>query len=200
MFEPVVNPQNSVVFTGGRIAYGEPGFFRGISTSGLGLWQVPLPTEPGFGDYGQLVPVSRPVFSPDGNTAYAIADVAGDGNTPYAELYSYLYAIDVSGEPSSPLSSTTVPAAPTNLSGRVVSAKRIDLTWRDASTNETGFRIERGTGTKATAFTAVGTVGPNVGTWSDTRIPGPGVYSYRVRAFNASGASLPSNRVTLQAA
>ncbi|MGH7693388.1 MAG: PKD domain-containing protein, partial [Gemmatimonadaceae bacterium] len=42
----------------------------------------------------QLVPTTRPVFTPDGNTAYMVTDVAGDGAS--AKPYSFLYAIDVS--------------------------------------------------------------------------------------------------------
>lgn len=198
MFEPVVNDRNSVVFMGGRIAYGEPGFFRAVSTAGQPLFQVALPTEPGLDPYGQLVPVSRPVFSPDGNAAYTIVDVAGDGNRPYADLYAYLYAIDVSGGPPGPVPDPTVPAAPTGLSARAVSSRRVDLSWGDSSANESGFRIERCSGGKCRAFATVGTVGPNVRTFSDTTVPGPGTYSYRVRAFNAAGASAPSKSATVR--
>ena len=101
MFAPRVNRQNTVVFVGGRVTYGEPGFFRVVRTSGQPLFQVNLPDDPGFEPYGQLVPTSRPVFSPDGTTAYSVVDLAGDGNVPLADTYAYLYAI-----------STTVTAPP----------------------------------------------------------------------------------------
>jgi hypothetical protein len=42
---------------------------------------------------------------------------------------------------------TIVPIAPTNLNGQLISATQINLTWIDNSTNETGFKIERKTGT-----------------------------------------------------
>ena len=92
MFEPRVRPQNDLLFMGGRITYGAPGLFQAVRTDGAPLWRVNLPTEPGFAPYGQLVPMTRPVFSPDGNTGYGVTDVAGDGTT---NLYCFLYAIDL---------------------------------------------------------------------------------------------------------
>jgi hypothetical protein len=90
-FDPVASPTNSMIFTGGRVTYGEPGFFMGFGLGGKPRWRVDLPDEPGFGDYGQLVPISWPVFASNGNTAYAVTDVAGDGDS--GRPYSFLYAI-----------------------------------------------------------------------------------------------------------
>jgi hypothetical protein len=101
MFEPRVRPQNDFLFMGGRITYGAPGLFQAVSTAGTPLWRVDLPDEPGFEPYGQLVPMTRPVFSPDGNTGYGVTDVAGDGTV---NLYCFLYAIDLT--PGSPPSNT----------------------------------------------------------------------------------------------
>ncbi|MGH7713484.1 MAG: PKD domain-containing protein, partial [Gemmatimonadaceae bacterium] len=100
MFQPRVGPRNDLVFMGGRITYGAPGFFLAVATNGSPLWRVDLPDEPGFAPYGQLVPTTRPVFTPDGNTAYMVTDVAGDGNS--ARPYSFLYAIDVSSGTGQP--------------------------------------------------------------------------------------------------
>jgi hypothetical protein len=112
MFEPRIRPQNDLLFMGGRITYGAPGYFQAVSAAGTPLWRVNLPDEPGFAPYGQLVPMSRPVFSPDGNTAYVVTDVAGDGSVPYQNLYAFLYAIDVSsGSPPPPPSTNQPPVA-----------------------------------------------------------------------------------------
>jgi hypothetical protein len=192
-FAPRVNKQNTVVFMGGRMTYGQPGFVRAVTTAGQQLFQIALPDEPGFEPYGQLVPTSRPVFAPDGNTAYVVADVAGDGNVPLADTYAYLYAVDTSASATS-----TVPAAPTNLTGRAVSAHRIDLAWRDASNNETGFAIQRCYGKNCTSFVQIATVGPNVQTFSDTTVSLRGTYRYRVRAFNTAGKSAFSNWVRVR--
>ena len=196
MFEPVVDPTNRVIFTGGRVTYGEPGFFLGLSTAGQPLWKVPLPTEPGFGEYGQLVPVSRPVFSPDGTTAYAITDVAGDGNTPYPELYAYLYAIPTGATGTT---TSTNLAAPTNLTGRAVVGGRINLTWTDNSTGETASRIQRCIGRTCTSYANLAVVGPNVTSWSDSGLTTGQYYRYRVRAEGSTGSSAWSNKVRVRA-
>lgn len=100
LFEPRVRPQNDLLFMGGRITYGQPGFFQAVGTNGLALWRVNLPDEPGFAPYGQLVPMTRPVFSPNGSTAYGVTDVAGDGAS--SNPYSFLYAIDLGATPPPP--------------------------------------------------------------------------------------------------
>jgi hypothetical protein len=102
---------------GGRITYGQPGFFLAVSTQGAPLWRVDLPNEPGFSPYGQLVPMTRPVFTPDANTAYAVTDVAGDGSS--ANPYSFLYAIDVAASTSgNTLPSVTLAATTPRLKPR----------------------------------------------------------------------------------
>lgn len=65
------------------------------------------------------------------------------------------------------------------------------LSWRDNSSNETGFAVERaaGTGDASAAWTVVASLGPNVQTWTDTGLPPGQTFAYRVRAFNASGFS-----------
>jgi chitodextrinase len=112
MFEPRVGPRNDLVFMGGRITYGAPGFFLAVHTNGTPLWRVNLPDEPGFSPYGQLVPMTRPVFTPDGNTAYMVTDVAGDGAS--TSPYSFLYAIDVSTGTGTPTNQKPVANFTTN--------------------------------------------------------------------------------------
>jgi outer membrane protein assembly factor BamB len=170
MFEPVARPANDLVFMGGRITYGKPGHFQAVDTNGVNQWRVDLPDEPGFTPYGQLVPMTRPVFSPDGNTAYGVTDVAGDGANPY----SFLYAIDLS--PSVP----SIPAAPSNLQAKGRSHTQIAMRWTDNSSNETGFKIEWCTGLGCTNFVQIATVAANMRTYTDTglvtrttlRVPG----------------------------
>jgi hypothetical protein len=96
LFEPVVSPDNRLVLTGGRITFGKPGFFTAVGRDGRHLWKQQLPDEPGFAEYGQVIPISRPRFAPDSQTAYAAADVAGDNSEPNDEKYSYFYALDTS--------------------------------------------------------------------------------------------------------
>jgi hypothetical protein len=85
------------------------------------------------------------------------------------------------------------PAAPTSLKANV--SQGISLVWRDNSSNETGFEIERCGGLGCTNFVLLGSVGPNVTTFKDSSVSRQTTYSYRVRAVNQIGASGYSNIV-----
>jgi hypothetical protein len=87
----------------------------------------------------------------------------------------------------------TAPAAPTNLQATAVSSTRIDLTWQDNSTNETGFSIEA---IVNGGFQQIGTVGANVTAAQITNLTPQTSYTFRVRAVNGNLASQPSNQVT----
>ncbi|HET7091837.1 MAG TPA: hypothetical protein VFI22_00115, partial [Thermomicrobiales bacterium] len=58
-------------------------------------------------------------------------------------------------------------------------------------TGESGYKIERST--DGTNFTQIGSVTANVTAYHDLTVSGSGLYSYRVRATNGGGDSLPSN-------
>jgi PKD repeat protein len=88
------------------------------------------------------------------------------------------------------------PAAPTNLTATAGANRLVSLRWTEASSNETGFAIERAVKAKTLSFAAVGSVGANVTTFSQTVTAGQWVY--RVRAFNANGNSAYSNQATLR--
>ena len=94
--------------------------------------------------------------------------------------------------------SPTVPAAPSNLTAKVVSKSQINLTWTDNSTNETGFKIERCTGTSCSNFAQIATVVANVTTYSNTGLARNTAYKYRVRAYNEGGNSAYSNIVSVK--
>jgi regulation of enolase protein 1 (concanavalin A-like superfamily) len=87
-------------------------------------------------------------------------------------------------------SSSSTPAAPSNLTGTRASSSQVNLSWTDNSTNETGFKIERST--DGTNFTQIATVASNVTTYSDTAATNVTTY-YRVRATNSAGDSSYSN-------
>ena len=83
------------------------------------------------------------------------------------------------------------PPAPSNAQANL-RATGIEVTWRDNSTNESGFAIERqlngGAWTPVTTAPAVAGTG-NGRTFTDTTITQAGVYRYRVAAVNAAGTS-----------
>jgi hypothetical protein len=84
--------------------------------------------------------------------------------------------------------------APSGLTGSAGKGSAT-LSWKDNSTNETGFHIERAP-SGSTTFAVIGTVGVNVTTFKDT--VSRGTYVYRVRAFNATAVSAYSNTVTVK--
>lgn len=67
------------------------------------------------------------------------------------------------------------------------SAAELKLSWKDNSTNEAGFAIERQP--EGGAFAEVARTGADVATWTDTGLPNSTKFTYRVRAFNESGYS-----------
>jgi hypothetical protein len=85
------------------------------------------------------------------------------------------------------------PAAPSNLHTTAVTSSNIDLAWDDNSNNETGFRLERKTGTGGTYSQLGGDLPANTTTFSDTTVDPNTTYCYRVKAFNAGGESAFSN-------
>jgi glucose/arabinose dehydrogenase len=98
--------------------------------------------------------------------------------------------------------SPSPPAPPTGLTANAVSSTQINLSWTDASANETGFRIERCRGAGCTNFAQISTAGANATTVNDTGLIASTRYRYRVRAYNATGNSAYGNlaEATTQAA
>jgi hypothetical protein len=90
-------------------------------------------------------------------------------------------SVEVSAIPLGP------PTAPSNLAASTISRSQINLTWKDKSTDETGFAIERSL--NALSFTLVATVPANTTQFSDTGLAANRLYYYRVRAYNNAGSS-----------
>src|SRR5688572_17477851 len=73
------------------------------------------------------------------------------------------------------------PTAPTNLTA-VLAGTAVTLTWTDNSNDESGFIIERKTG--SANYLRLDTVGANTTTYSDN-VALFNMYVYRVSAYNA---------------
>ncbi len=74
----------------------------------------------------------------------------------------------------------------------------IALNWKDNSTNETGFVIERREG--AGAFAVLQSIGANAVSFSDATTQAGITYTYRIRPFNASGDAEWTPEATFTAA
>jgi hypothetical protein len=72
----------------------------------------------------------------------------------------------------------------------LVSGASLTLTWQDNSTNENGFKIERKSGS---SYAEIASVGLNTQSYTDSGLLAGTSYCYRVRSFNSSGISSPSN-------
>ena len=67
-------------------------------------------------------------------------------------------------------------------------AAQLQLTWSDNSTDETGFKVQRKTGTTGT-YADIASVGANVTSYTDASLMNATTYCFRVNAFNANGNS-----------
>jgi chitodextrinase len=91
---------------------------------------------------------------------------------------------------------TVVPATPSNLAASVVSSNQVNLSWTDNATNESGYKIQRKTGTGN--FADIGSTGADIATFSDIGLTPNTNYTYRVYAYNSAGNSLQySNEVMI---
>lgn len=88
-------------------------------------------------------------------------------------------------------------APPSNLAATAVGTKRIDLTWNDNSTSETGFRIERSTNNSK--FSQIATLGAGATSYSNTGLRRGKIYYYRVRANGSPTNSAYSNTASARA-
>ena len=132
------------------------------------------------------------------------ADVGGDGEAESLRRNltagtTYFIIVDgfqadagdftISLIPTIPLA----PPAPSELVATVVNANRVDLTWRDNSSNELGFRVLRSLDN--INYTEIATLPPNTTSFSDTTVTANTTFFYRIVAFNNFGNSEPSNTV-----
>ncbi len=86
-----------------------------------------------------------------------------------------------SGIPAAPSSLTIVPVI------KKVADSKLQLSWADNSSNESGFRIYRST--DSLSFTKTDSVGANTTSYKDTALNASSKYYYKICAYNASGAS-----------
>ena len=169
------------------------------SSSQVGLsWTDNSPNESGFEIERRLLPDGE--FGTVGSVGEDVTDFTDSG---LAGGTSYGYRVRATnGAGSSAYSdeatATTLfgpPAAPSNLTAAAVSSSAINLAWTDNAGDETGFKIERKTGTWGT-YTEIATVGAGATTFQSTGLTASTSYTYRVRATNTSGDSAYSNTAT----
>ncbi|MCB1919061.1 MAG: fibronectin type III domain-containing protein [Candidatus Competibacteraceae bacterium] len=87
-------------------------------------------------------------------------------------------------------STLTTPATPSNLAASTLTTDSIKVTWNDAATDETGYKLQRST--NGDAWTEIAALGQNVTSFINTGL-NEGQYTYRVYAYNSVGNSDYSN-------
>lgn len=78
------------------------------------------------------------------------------------------------------------PLPPGNVIPSATNTTRVDLTWQDNTSGETGFRIFRCAGASCTDFFELNSVGSNVVTYSDTTVAAGTSYSYKIIAYKTA--------------
>ena len=91
--------------------------------------------------------------------------------------------IRICGEDVVPITES-LPAPPSDLQALAISSTKINLAWTDNSGDESGFKVERKTGSGA--FGQIATVGANVTTYSNAFLTPNTEYTYQVRAYRGS--------------
>ena len=179
-----------------------PATLRAVAASGTHVdlsWKDQSNNELGFD-------IER---STDGVTYY-LTDTVGAAQVSYSDLtvqpgHTYFYRVRAynPGGSSAYAPSTsvatpavTLPKAPSSLTAKALATgKGVSLAWKDNSTNEDGFQIERQT---SSGWQPLATVAANSKTFTDASAAAQRTtYTYRVLAFNVAGGSPYSNQVSV---
>jgi len=116
-------------------------------------------------------------------------------------LTSYIYRISAYAEKnkSTPIVSSAVQTffpAPTELSGTNIDDQSVKLNWKDNCAFETGYRIERKSG--SSAYSNITETDANTTEYNDTSLAYRITYTYRVSAITKYNVSGFSNELTAQ--
>jgi large repetitive protein len=134
-----------------------------------------------------------------GDVANLPANTTAYSNTGLTDTTGYTYrvsAVAPGGDlvSAAPVAAATFAptAAPTGVVTTVISATQINLSWTDAATNETGYRISRRL-TAGTAWTDLATLPANTTTYNNTGLTAGTGYTYKVSAVAPGGALVNSS-------
>jgi oligosaccharide reducing-end xylanase len=181
------------------------GFFdaQGVNTYGNNFnWTTSAPFNTDH-SVGLVAMNAATALSSNNSTAWKFVEAFWNSNLEtgayryYNDLLAFMSMLHITGnfkiyKPGAVMPG--VPAAPSSLTASAASLSQINLTWADNSGDETGFKIERKSGTAA--FAQIATVGAGVISYANTGLSASTAYTYRVRANNATGDSSYTNEST----
>ncbi len=130
------------------------------------------------------------------NAVMPYRDFGVTANEGYLYRVRAINAVGISAYSGEIGVNTLLAVPPTATAALTLSATSIQVTWTDASNNETGFSIERCAGDSCSAFAAIGTAAANADVFIDAGVAAEESYTYRVRAVAAFGVSAPSPEAT----
>ena len=89
----------------------------------------------------------------------------------------------------------SIPSGPSNLYAKAKSSTQLVLGWKDNSNNETGFKVEKKEGAcgSINSWTQIATKPSNKATHTVSGLTPGTTYSFRIKAYNASGDSTYTN-------
>lgn len=169
-------------------------------TTLLNFTSLPAGLRIAFNGTEYTTPFSRTVITGSANSVAAISPQQ-IGSSSYG-FVSWSNGGSQSQGITAPLDNTTFiatyatpPAAPTGLVATPLGTSQVQLSWVDASNNETQFVVERRVGATGSWIEA-GMVGSNLTALVDIGLTAGTEYQYRVFAVNAAGRSAESNIAT----
>jgi len=111
----------------------------------------------------------------------------------YLILALMALALALPGCQGCPIAPPPAPSPPSDLAGITVSPSEINLTWKDNSSDETGFYIYRKT---TDNYSKVAVTEANSISYNDTGLNSDTTYWYKVCAYNKGGNSEFSNEIS----
>jgi Cohesin domain/Secretion system C-terminal sorting domain/Fibronectin type III domain/Bacterial Ig-like domain (group 2) len=142
----------------------------------------------------------------DTSTTWTLIATLASNSTSYSdtglndgtEYFYRVFAFNAGGNSgmSNVAQAVTEMRPPTGLTVSQIAGPKAVLSWHDSSSGETGFRVERKTGSGG-SYAQIDSVGSNVETFTDSTVVAGQIYYYRVRGYNALVVSAYSNEVTL---
>ncbi|HEY3358939.1 MAG TPA: DUF2341 domain-containing protein [Polyangia bacterium] len=150
------------------------------STTGEDGFRVQRCAGAGCVDFSDLATVGPEVIT--------YRDASACQGSPYRYRVVAFRGGQWTSDPSSSAAVTTPAAvAPGGLTAARQTENRIDLTWTDGTSDETGFRVERCQGAGCASFAVVATLAPNTTAYSDSGLAPNTLYRYRVTAYKTAG-------------
>jgi hypothetical protein len=126
-----------------------------------------------------------------GNEDYLMMNTNGTWNDWNASGANPGYVVEWNVNPNIP----PIPADPTLLTASLGTAKDVLLAWKDNSSNEASFQVERKTA--ASFFANLASTVADATAYDDTSAIPSTQYTYRVRAVNAGGVSAYTNEAVI---